>query len=117
MARSRRNDDWDDDYADDDYEPRRASANETDVPGVVGLVLGVLAVLCLLFGCFTCGMTYFAAAPLAAIGTGCSAYGKGNMRVAGLVLNILTLIPAVVFFGLMVFGIGVGALAPPPPQR
>ena len=114
MARSRRNDDWDDGY-DDEYIPdRRRSREETDVFGVVGIVLGIVAVVCLLMGCFTCGMTYFAAAPLAAVGTGCSAFGRGNMRVGGLVLNILTLIPAIALLGMMLFGAGMGAIAPPP---
>lgn len=81
------------------------------------MVFGVLAVVCLLFGCFTCGVTYFAAAPLAAVGAVCSGFGRGNMRVAGLALNILTLIPAIALFGIVLFGAGAGAIAPPPPQR
>jgi hypothetical protein len=111
----RREADYEEDY--DNRPVRRADESGTDVPGVLGLVFGVVAVLCLLLGCFTCGMTYFAAAPLAAVGAGCSGFGRGNMRVAGLALNILTLIPGIVLFGMMLFGAGAGAIAPPPPQR
>jgi hypothetical protein len=100
--------------ADGDDRRRYAGAreSETDVPGVLGLVLGVLAVVCLVMGCFTCGMTYFAAAPLAAVGAGCSAFGRGNSRVAGLALNIVTLIPAIVLFMMMLLGIGAAAITP-----
>jgi hypothetical protein len=80
-------------------------------------VFGVIAVLCLLLGCFTCGLTYFAAAPLAAVGAGCSAFGRSNMRVAGLAINILTLIPAIILFGMMLFGAAGTAIAPSPPGR
>jgi len=110
---TRRGEDYRDDYV---YRPiRRADASSTDTPGVLGVVFGAVAVLCLLLGCVTCGLTYFAAAPLAAVGAGCSCFGRGNMRVAGLALNILTLIPAIVLFGMMFFGAGVAAIAPPTP--
>jgi len=114
-SRRRVTEEYEEDY--DNRPVRRADESGTDAPGVLGLVFGVVAVLCLLLGCFTCGMTYFAAAPLAAVGAGCSAFGRGNMQVAGLALNILTLIPAIVLFGMMLFGAGAGAITLPPPQR
>lgn len=101
----------DDEYENDDDRPvRRAAESETDAPGVLGLVFGVVSVLCLLLGCFTCGMTYLPALLLAAVGVGCSWFGRGNMRVAGLALNILTLIPAIGLFGMMLFGAGANAI-------
>jgi hypothetical protein len=107
MARSRRNDAWDDDVEDDNDRRRKpARPGYADALGAAGLVFGVLAALCLLLGVVTCGLTFFLVAPLALVGTGCSAYGRGVLRVAGLILNVLVLIPGLALFGLMVFGIG-----------
>jgi len=116
MARSRRSrdDDYDDDDDYDEYPERRAGDGGTDAPGVIGLVFGVVGMICLLLGCFTCGLTYYAAVPIALIGVGCSAFGRGNLRVAGLAINLLTLLPAIVIVGMIVFGAGVGVIAPPP---
>lgn len=82
--------------------------DQTDAPGVISLIFGVLSLLCLFMGCFTCGITYIAAIPMSGIGAGVGFLGKGNLRVAGLVLNILTLIPAVIIsmFMLIVMAIG-----------
>lgn len=68
----------------------------TDAPGVISLIFGCLAVICLLMGFFTCGTTYFAAVPFALLGGLLGFFGRGNMRVAGLLLNFLALVPAVV---------------------
>jgi hypothetical protein len=62
------------------------------------LVFGFVSVVGLLMGCFTCGMTYLAAIPLAAVGAGCSAFGSGYRRIAGLTLNLLALFPALILF-------------------
>jgi hypothetical protein len=78
----------------------------TDAPGVISLIFGCVAVVCLLMGCFTCGMTYYAAAPLAAVGMFCAFFGCGNLKVAGLVLNLLALLPAIVMFWLTLAGVG-----------
>lgn len=114
----RRSDDFDfeDDY---DPRPRRRGGEETDTFGIIGLILGIIAVVCLLLGCFTCGLTYFVAAPLALIGGICSFFGRGGMKVAGLVLNVLTLIPGVIVFGMMVTGAGMNIINPrqPPAQQ
>ncbi len=109
--RSRRDEDDYGDYEDDyDRPPRGGSA---DVPGIVGLVLGCVAVVCLLLGCFTCGITYVLAVPLALIGTGFSLFGRGGLRVAGLLLNVLALLPAIVVLVLWAAG-AAGALIPRP---
>jgi hypothetical protein len=83
----------------EDRRARRLAADPgVDVPGTVGLGLGITAIGCLLLGPFTCGLTFFAAAPLAAVGAGCSAFGRGILRNAGLAVNLLTLVPAVLIF-------------------
>ena len=117
MGRQKDFEDLDDDDDDDYRQPQRSRTNGrresgTDAPGVIGLVLGVVAIICLLMGCFTCGLTYYAAAPLALVGGICSFFGRGNMKVAGLVLNLLTLIPAIIILGMFVAGVGMAAIAP-----
>jgi hypothetical protein len=113
MPRRRRRDDWYDGY----YDDPRESAPPTDVCGIVGLVLGIIAVVCLLLGCVTCGLTYFVAAPLALVGGAFSLFGREGMKVAGLALNVLTLIPGVVLLVLFLIGAGANAVAPPEPDR
>jgi hypothetical protein len=73
-------------------------AAEADLPGAIGLGLGAAALLCLVMGCFTCGVTYWLAAPLAAAGAGCAAFSRSRLRAWALALNLLTLVPAVVAF-------------------
>lgn len=104
-----------DDYDEYDYSPPRARGGApSDVPGVVGLVLGCVAIICLVLGCFTCGATYVIAVPLALAGGVFSFFGKTGLRVAGLVLNILVLIPAVIIIGLWFLGMGAAVIAPGP---
>jgi hypothetical protein len=81
----------------------------TDAPGVISLIFGCLGMLCLLFGCCTAGITYFAAIPFALIGGVVGFFGRGNLRVAGLVLNFLVLIPAIALVVAMTW-LGAGAL-------
>jgi hypothetical protein len=64
--------------------------------------------VCLLLGCFTCGVTYWAAVPFALVGGVVGFFGHGNMRVAGLVLNLLALIPATI---VLVMFLGMAGLA------
>ena len=107
----RRRDDDEDDY---DYSPPsgRGGQSETDAPGIIGLIFGCIAIVCLLLGCFTCGMTYFAAAPLALVGGIISFFARGNLKVAGLVLNVLALIPAILLVGMWLFGVGNALVVP-----
>jgi hypothetical protein len=49
-------------------------------------------------GIFTCGLTYWLAAPLALAGAGCSARSQSRLRVVGLVANLLILAPAAMTF-------------------
>jgi len=78
---------------------------KTDAPGVIGLIFGVLSLLCLILVCCTAGLSGAAAIPLALIGVGCAFFGRGNMRVAGIVLNLLTLLPAIALTALFFLGI------------
>jgi predicted RNA-binding Zn-ribbon protein involved in translation (DUF1610 family) len=91
-----------------DNDDEREVKQGTDAPGVISLIFGALAVVCMLMGCFTCGMTYFAAAPFAAVGAGLAFFGRGNMKIAALVLNFVALIPAVIVFILFAMGLLIG---------
>jgi hypothetical protein len=91
----------------DDLEVRReqrraaeaeADAAEADLLGAIGLGLGAAALLCVAMGCFTCGLTYWLAAPLAAAGTGCAAFSRSRLRTWALALNLLVMVPAVITF-------------------
>jgi hypothetical protein len=91
----------------DEYQERRArqqaeaaaeDAVEADRIGFVSLALAAAAGTCILLGCFTCGMTYWVAAPLAVAGTGCAAFSRSRLRLVGLAANLMILIPAVVVF-------------------
>jgi hypothetical protein len=73
-------------------------AADADLPGAISLGLGLTATLCLLAGCFTCGLTYWAAAPIAAAGAGCAAFSHSRLRAAGFFLNLVVMIPAVLAF-------------------
>lgn len=89
----------------------RRDGEGTDAPGVISLIFGCLAVLCLLMGCFTCGATYYAAVPFALLGGLVGFFGRGNMRVAGLLLNFLALIPAIAVMLGVLGMIGLGSSA------
>jgi hypothetical protein len=91
----------------DAYEDRRAhlraeaaleDATVVDRIGFVGLLFAAASATCLVMGVFTCGLTYWLAAPLALVGAGCSAFSRSRLRVIGLVANLLILVPAVVTF-------------------
>jgi hypothetical protein len=49
-------------------------------------------------GIFTCGLTYWLAAPVALAGAGCAAFSRSRLRVIGLVVNLLILVPGVLTF-------------------
>jgi hypothetical protein len=70
----------------------------TDIPGIISLIFGCVAVACVLLGFLTCGLTDFVAFPLALIGFVLGCCARGELRVAGLTLNLLALIPAVLWF-------------------
>jgi hypothetical protein len=91
----------------DAYEERRAhlraeaaveDASIADRIGFVGLLFAAASAMCLVMGIFTCGLTYWLAAPLALVGAGCSAFSQSRLRVIGLVANLLILVPAVMTF-------------------
>jgi hypothetical protein len=66
--------------------------------GFVGLLLAAASAGCLVMGIFTCGLSYWLAAPLALAGAGCSAFSQSRLRVIGLVANLLILVPAAMTF-------------------
>jgi hypothetical protein len=91
----------------DAYEDRRAhlraeaaaeDATIADRIGFVGLLFAAASATCLVMGIFTCGLTYWLAAPLALFGAGCSAFSQSRLRAVGLVVNLVILMPAVVTF-------------------
>jgi hypothetical protein len=96
LDRRREYDDDDDDYP----EPRGG----TDAPGVISLIFGCLSVVLTLMGCFTCGITYWVAAPFAAVGAILGFFGRGNTRVAAVTLNLIALIPAVILLWMFALG-------------
>jgi predicted Zn finger-like uncharacterized protein len=86
-----------------DFTARAAvPAKGTDVSGIVSLILGGLAVLCMLLGFFTNGISCFVALPLALIGVILGFVAKGALKVIGLTLNLIVLAPAAVFVGLAI---------------
>ncbi len=85
----------------DDRPRRRDGADKSDPAGTASVVLGVLAMVSL-FLCFCGG--YFLAAPLSAAGLIAGFFGRGGLRVTGLILNGVVLLPGVsliVLIGLM----------------
>jgi hypothetical protein len=51
-------------------------------------------------GCFTCGITYYAAVPIAVTGAVLGYFGRDNLKIAGLTLNVLALVPAIILLAL-----------------
>lgn len=86
----------------------REESDRTDAPGVISLIFGCLAMLCALLGVILCTLSSrsalatlgaifcYVALPFGLLGGLVGFFGKGNMRVAGLLLNCLAAIPATV---------------------
>jgi hypothetical protein len=81
----------------------------TDAPGVVGLIFGCIAVACVPLACLTHVISLIGSILFSIIGMALSATGRGNLRVAGLTLNLLVFIPALVLFILVMAGAIVNA--------
>lgn len=93
--------------------------DKTDAPGVVSLIFGSLSIACLLFGCFTCGITYYVAIPFALVGSTLGFWASGSLRVAGITLNLTALIPAAAASLILATGMGaatMNALLKPEPS-
>lgn len=106
-------DDLDADEA-DDTEParklvyvRQKDVSAANIPAIISLVLGVLALCGLAVGWFTTGWMYVAAVAVSLIGLGLGFMGKGNLRIADCALNFLILLPAVVASALLLAGVPV----------
>jgi hypothetical protein len=86
---------------------------DADGLGALGLAFAAASALCLLAGCLTMGLSYWGAAPFAAGGAGCAFFSQSRLRIIGLVVNLLLLIPAIFLIRTMV----AAAVAPElPPQ-
>jgi hypothetical protein len=106
----------DEDEEDEDDRPRRrrgvrnGAESKTDTFGVISLIFGAISLVCLFLGCCTCGVTYYAAVPMAGVGAVLGFFGRANLRVAGLVLNFLALVPAIAFTVLFATGSGLASI-------
>jgi hypothetical protein len=76
----------------------------SDPAGVISLIFGVLALVFLLLACPTCGFLAYLAVPVAAVGALVGVFGRGNLRVAGLTLNLLVLVPALILVAIFLAG-------------
>jgi hypothetical protein len=105
---------------DDDYPSRRHAwrpsypfrEDNTDAPGVISLIFGCLSVVCMLMGCFTCGLTYGQPCPSRWPGLFSVSSARGNLRVAGVTLNLIALIPSVILLIIFQAGLSTYALYP-----
>jgi hypothetical protein len=70
-------------------EEKLASGN--DVAGTISLVFGSIALVCTALMLFTCGFSIFAAIPFSIVGLVLAFFGRGQLKIAGLVLNLVAL--------------------------
>lgn len=70
-------------------EERHAGRN--DVGGTISLVFGSIALVCTALMLFTCGFSIFAAIPFSVVGLVLAFFGRGQLKIAGLVLNLVAL--------------------------
>lgn len=84
---------------------RGGNSNKPDTAGIISLVIGIFAAICLVMGWFTGGITYYVAVPLALIGFLASFLGRGNLRIADLAVNFLVLLPAAIILALHLAGL------------
>lgn len=82
---------------------------QSDPAGVISLIMGVLAFLLMIVGCLSCGVLGFVVYPLAivmsAIGAVAGYFARGNLQVAGILLNVLVLIPVALMMIMMMMGV------------
>jgi hypothetical protein len=70
---------------------------QSDPAGVISLIMAILAFLLLILGCLTCvgGFVLFPlSSVVAVVGAVAGCFARGNLQVAGILLNVLLLIPA-----------------------
>ncbi len=89
-------------------------AADADLPGAISLGLCAISVFCLVVGCLTLGLSYWASAPLAIVGAGVAAFSRSRLRVVGLTLNLLALVPAAMAFHAAWTAAGVPETIPQP---
>jgi hypothetical protein len=78
-------------------------------------VFGSLGVVCLVFGCCTCGVSFYAAPVLAGLGFLFGLVSQGAWKGAGLTVNLLVFTPAILIVGVMALG-AIGVNIPSPEQ-
>jgi hypothetical protein len=83
---------------------RKDERSSTDAPGMISLVFGLVALICMGMGWFTQGWTYYAGAGLALAGFGLAFLSKGNLRIADSTLNVMVLLPSIVLVTLLLAG-------------
>jgi len=75
--------------------PQQQPSNpEGAVLGTIGLILGIVSSVCVLLGLVTCCLffpAFLVAIPISLAGVGCSAFGRGKYRTAGLVINSIAM--------------------------
>jgi len=83
-----------------------------DVPGIMGVILGGVALVTNLFGC-CCGPLVAVAVPIAIGGLITSFFGKGNLKIIGIAINVVSLVLAVVWVVIgIVIMVSDGAMEP-----
>ena len=78
------------------YSPPTSQPQPQDVPGIIGVVLGGLALLFDVTGC-CCGFLTVLSFLIAIAGLITSFFGKGNLKIIGLALNAAALVIAVIW--------------------
>ena len=82
---------------------------QSDPAGVISLIMAILAFLLIIVGCLSCGVTGFVVYPLATvmavIGAIAGFFARGNLQVAGILLNVLLLIPAALMMIMVMMGL------------
>lgn len=97
---SRRKTTIDDEDEDEERSIRWSEENKPDPAGTVGVMLGSLAILLLMMTCFTWGISYCLCIPTAIFGLIVSVFARTQLRVIGITLNVISLLPAVVLLAI-----------------
>lgn len=113
--RHRRADDEEEDDKDseDDLLTQPSGQGKTDTAGVISVVLGGVSLACILLVCCTCGVSIYVAVPLAGGGAVLGFFAKKqSLKVTGMSLNCIALVPALILTVLFITGMSVDAINP-----
>ncbi len=93
---------------DDDEEPARrrppVASQGADVCGIISVVIGGVSIVLLPIGC-CCGPLWFGVIPLALAGCILTIWARSTMRIIGLILNILAILPSIALCILIIVGV------------